>query len=394
MASKRFRQVLAPTSPEPIGLEVARAEGMRVTTTDGRDYLDLTAGIGVNNVGHGRPEIARAVAAQLARHAHVMVYGEYEQAAQTELAAAVVSRLPDAIDSVYLTSTGTEAVEGALKTARKFTGRTRLVAFEGSYHGDTMGSLSVQASARYREPFEPLVGPVDFLPFGDVAALSGITDATAAVIIEPVQGEGGIRVPEADFHPALRARCREVGAVLIFDEVLTGFGRTGREFAMMHWDVVPDIVCLAKAMGGGLPLGGFAAPSSILRVLAHDPPLSHVTTFGGNPVSCAAGLAALEILDRERLAERADRLGKRFRSGLETLIGQGGVVEARGLGLMLGLRFETPAHTRRFVERALDRGLLLGWTLHCDDLVRITPPLIIGEPDVSEALDRMREALS
>lgn len=393
MTSRGFTRHVCPTSPEPIGLVVARAEGSTIITTDGREYLDLTAGIGVANVGHGRCEIREAIHAQLERHAHVMVYGEYEQAVQTAFAERLVAQLPDPIDQVYLVSTGTEAIEGALKTSRKHTGRTRLVAFEGGYHGDTMGALSLMSSVRYRTPFEPLVGPVSFLPFGDVAALAGIDSDVAAVVIEPVQGEGGIRVPAPGYLASLRARCTEVGALLVFDEVLTGFGRTGATFAMVREGVTPDIVCMAKAMGGGLPLGGFAARADVLHCLSEDPPLCHVTTFGGHPVSCAAGLAALDVLERERLDARARDVGARFREGLETLVGRGGIEEVRGIGLMLGLRFASAAATRRFVTRTLDAGLLLGWTLHCDDLVRITPPLVITPGQVDAALERMRASL-
>ncbi len=391
---ERMRAVLAPTSPEPIGLSIASAEGVYVHTRDRRRYLDLTAGIGVANLGHGRPEIAEAVARQLARHTHVMVYGEYEQEAQTAFAAALVDLLPEPIEQVFPCCTGTEAIEGAIKIARKHTGRRALVAFERSYHGDTMGALSIQGSERYRRPFAPLLEDVTFLPFDAVDALDAITTDCAAVIVEPVQGEGGIRVPAAGFLPALRARCDAMGALLVFDEVITGFGRTGRDFAMQHWSVVPDLVCLAKAMGGGLPLGGIAGAREVMRTISHDPPLSHVTTFGGHPVSCAAGLAGLRLLREENLSERAAVTGRVFLTGLEGLVGSGGVRAARGIGLLLALEFDDAARTRRFVERSLERGLLLGWTLHCDDVVRITPPLVLERAHVDDALDRMRDALA
>jgi len=393
MVSEFFRRALCATSPEPIGLVVERAEGVWITTTDGRRYLDWTAGIGVANVGHGRREIAEAVARQLDRHAHVMVYGEYEQAVQTAFAAALTARFPDPLSQVFLTSSGTEAVEGALKIARKHTGRARFVAFERSYHGDTMGALSVQGSARYRAPFEPLVAPVTFLPFGEIDALKAIDESVAAVIVEPVQGEGGIRVPPAGFLETLHERCRAAGAVLVYDEVMTGFGRTGREFALQHGTVVPDLVCLAKAMGGGLPLGGIVGSPEILRTVSIDPPLNHVTTFGGNPVSCAAGLAALEILIEEDLSNRAARVGEFLRRGLEGFVERGGVAEVRGIGLMLGLRFETGERARRFVRGCLERELLLGWTLHGDDVVRITPPLVLSMDGAAEGLSRTADAL-
>ncbi|HJQ82824.1 MAG TPA: aminotransferase class III-fold pyridoxal phosphate-dependent enzyme, partial [Candidatus Binatia bacterium] len=355
---------------------------------------DLLAGMGVANVGHRHPEVVAAVRAQAARHLHVMVYGELVQEAQVRLAARLAGLLGPSLDVVYFTSSGTEAVEGALKTARKHTGRPGLVAFEGGFHGDTLGALSIGGNPVYRTPFEPLLPGVRLLPFDDVGALAAVDERTAAVVVEPVQAEGGVRIPSPGFLPALRRRCDATGALLVFDEVVTGFGRTGRLFAHQHWGVVPDLLVLAKALGGGLPLGAFAGAPSVMGTLAHDPPLAHVTTFGGHPLSCAAGLAALEVLLRDDLAGRAVAVGGRLLARLRALLGRGGLADVRGLGLLLGLEFADAGACARFAARARERGLILNWTLHRDTVVRLAPPLVIAEEEVDQALAAVAESLA
>lgn len=389
-----FRRFVAQTSDAPIGIEVSHARGAHVFATDGRRYLDLIAGIGVASVGHAHPEVVAALEAQARRHLHVMVYGEYVQAAQVGLARRLASVLPAPLSSIYFTSSGAEAIEGSLKTARKWTGRPGFVAFEGGYHGDTMGALSLMASPHYRAPFEPLVPGVRILPWDDVAALERIDETIAAVVLEPVQGEGGVRVPSPGFLPALRRRCDEVGALLVLDEVITAFGRTGRLFGCEHWHVVPDLLVMAKALGGGMPLGGFAGRPELMATLTHDPPLAHVTTFGGHPVSCAAGLAALEVTLREDLPGRARRLGDGWRSALRAALPAPAVRDVRGLGLMVGVEFAAPERCRAFVDACRARGLLLGWTLHRDTVVRLAPPLIIAEADLEAATVGMADALA
>ena len=392
LADLFFRHV-CQTSPSPLGLTVARASGSTIWDTSGRAYLDLLAGMGVANVGHTHPEVVAAVTAQAARHLHVMVYGELVQEAQVRLAARLADLLGPPLDVVYFTSSGAEAIEGALKTARKYTGRRRLVAFEGGFHGDTLGALSIGGNPLYRVPFEPLLPDVGWLPFDDPAALAAIDDATAAVIVEPVQAEAGVRIPSRRFLPALRRRCDETGALLVLDEVVTGFGRTGRLFAHQDAGVVPDLLVLAKALGGGLPLGAFVGRREVMETLARDPPLAHVTTFGGHPLSCAAGLAALDILLRDDLPARAAALGEQLRSALEALVGHGGLVVVRGLGLLLGLEFARADLCAAFVRRALTEGLILGWTLHCDTVVRLAPPLVLGDAEAKEAVARIACAL-
>ncbi len=391
----RFLRHVAQTSPEPRGLVVVRTAGARVFTRDGRAWLDLLSGIGVASIGHSHPRVAAAVAAQAQRFTHVMVYGEDVLAPQVVLAERLAARLPAPLESVYFTTSGAEAVEGALKLARKRTGRSRVLAFEGAFHGDTTGALALSGNPLYREPFRPLIEGVSHLPWNDPAALARIDDSVAAVIAEPVQAEGGVRLPHADFLPAVAARCREVGALFVLDEVVTAFGRTGRWFAFEHWPgAAPDVLVLAKALGGGLPLGAFVASREQMRSLSEDPPLGHVTTFGGNPVCCVAALASLDVLEEGDLPACAARLGEIMLDALRTLVGRGGLVAVRGLGLLLGLEFRDAAATRRFVDGCRERGVLTGWTLHHDRVVRLAPPLNLSSADTDEALSVFASALA
>ncbi|HSP97237.1 MAG TPA: aspartate aminotransferase family protein [Candidatus Dormibacteraeota bacterium] len=386
-----FRHV-CQTSPSPLGIVVTRAEGATIWAADGRAYLDLLSGIGVANLGHGHPEVIAAVRAQAERYLHVMVYGEAVEEPQVRLARRLAELAPGDLSTAFFCSSGTEAIEGAIKLARKATRRLRLVAFRGGYHGDTMGALSLCDSPVYRPPFEPLLGDVEFLTFDDCSELTRIDERVAAVVVEPIQGEGGVRVPGADFLPALRARCDTTGALLVFDEVLTGCGRTGSWFAAQQWNVIPDVLVLAKALGGGLPLGAFVGRPELMATLSHDPPLAHVTTFGGHPLSCAAGLAALEVANRERLPERAAAVGAHWRARLEELRGPL-LVDVRGRGLLIGLELSAPQHTEAFCRAAFARGLILNWTLHRDTVVRLAPPLTISDADSERALTAIAAAL-
>jgi acetylornithine/succinyldiaminopimelate/putrescine aminotransferase len=306
------------------------------------------------------------------------------QRPQVELGRRLAAITPGDLSVVYFTNSGAEAVEGALKTARKVTDRSVLIAFEGSFHGDTLGALSVSGNPVYRWPFEPLLPEVHFLPYDDVGRLSVINDSVAAVIVEPVQAEGGVRIPSALFLRALRQRCNESGALLIVDEVLTGFGRTGRLFACERWNVVPDLMIVAKALGGGMPLGAFIGRAEVMRTLSHDPPLGHVTTFGGHPVSCAAGLAGLDFLIENRLPERAARVGAEWLRFLSELT-RGPLVGVRGIGLLLALELANADLTRRFAARCFEEGLILNWTLHRDTVIRLAPPLTIEDSEVNHA---------
>ncbi len=388
-----FRRHVAQTSTSPLALEIAYAEGSTVIDVAGRRYLDFLAGMGVANVGHAHPEVVAAVREQAGRYLHAMVYGEYVEGPQVELASQLAAYLPPALSTTYFTNSGAEAIEGAIKTARKHTRRAKLVAFDGSFHGDTMGALSLGGNPTYRDPFEPLLQPVARLPFGEEAALAAIDHETAAVVIEPVQGEGGVRVPPSGFLTALRQRASQTGALLVFDEVLTGFGRIGRRFAFERFGVVPDVLVLAKALGGGMPLGAFVSSPEILSTLSVDPPLGHVTTFGGHPVSCAAGVAAWRVLERGRLWERSETLGERLRARLRALSWNGHLVDVRGLGLLIGIELDDADRTRQLAEACFAHGLVLNWTLHRDRVIRLAPPLVITESEIDRGLELFSRAL-
>jgi acetylornithine/N-succinyldiaminopimelate aminotransferase len=388
-----FRRNVAQTSDAPIGLEIARAEGSWLIASDGKRYLDFIAGIGVSALGHGNPEVLDAIARQARRHLHVMVYGEYVIESQVMLARRLGELLPPALSRVYFTNSGAEAIECALKAARKFTGRAGFVAFEGAYHGDTMGALALAGNRAMREPFGALPSPVLRLPYGEAGAAEKIDATIAAVVVEPVQAEGGVRIPEIGFVRALRERCDRTGALLIFDEVLTGIGRTGTMFALEHFGVAPDIVVMAKAVGGGLPLGALASRDEILGTLAHDPPLGHITTFGGHPLSCAAGLAALNVIVRDRLCERSATLGKEIVRRL-TAMRAPEIAAVRGLGMLIGVEFREAAIARRFVAAMIARGVIVNWTLNADSVVRLAPPLTVKPGEVDFALNAMTTALA
>jgi acetylornithine/N-succinyldiaminopimelate aminotransferase len=381
---------VAQTSLSPIGIVVDSAEGSLLRAVNGREYIDLLAGIGVAATGHRHPRVMAAIDEQLRRHLHVMVYGELVQDSQVRLASMLVELLPEGLESVYFTNSGTEAVEGALKLARRATRRSRLLSFHGAFHGDTLGAVSVGGNPVYRDPFLPLLADVGFLDFNDVDGLVAIDESVGAVIVEPVQAEAGVIRPDPGFLSALRARCSEVGALLIFDEVITGLGRTGKLFALEHEQVTPDILVLAKALGGGLPLGAFVSARSLMRTFATDPPLGHVTTFGGHPLSCAAGLAALEVIVDERLAERAERVGTLLESALVERLPGPCRLSLRRAGLLLGLEMADAYLVSRFVAECRNEGLITGWTLHDDRVVRLAPPLVITEAEIDEATLRMQ----
>jgi len=381
---EQFQRHVCQTSDGPLGIVVERASGSKIWDADGREYLDLLAGMGVANVGHTHPVVVDAVRRQIEAHLHVSVYGEMIQRTQVELAARLAAITPGDLSVTYFANSGAEAVEGALKAARKHTDRSGFIAFEGGFHGDTFGALSVGGNPVYRWPFEPLLPEVHFLPFDDNHSLSAINDQVAAVIVEAVQAEGGVRIPGDDFLKEVRERCTAAGTLMIVDEVLTGFGRTGRLFACERWEIAPDIMVLAKALGGGMPLGAFIGRPDVMQTLSHDPPLAHVTTFGGHPASCAAGLAALDFLLENRLHERAARVGADWLQHLSGLMG-GPLIGVRGVGLLLALEFSSPDLTRRFVSRCFEEGLILNWTLHRDTVVRLAPPLTIEEDEVARA---------
>ncbi|WP_018127815.1 aspartate aminotransferase family protein [Balneola vulgaris] len=383
MSSSKFTQYIAQTSDFPLSLEISHAEGPFLYTTKGREYLDFISGIAVSSLGHRHPKVVEALHKQIDAHLHVMVYGEFIQKPQVEFAELLLSNLPSSFDQVYLVNSGTEANEGALKLAKKYTGRKKLVAFKNSYHGDTHGSLSVTGRDVYRDPYLPLLPDVHFAAFNSDDVFDLLDDQTAALIMEPIQGEGGIIPADKAWLQKIREKCSEKGILLIFDEIQSGFGRTGSLFAFQEYEVVPDILCIAKAMGGGMPIGGFVASAEIFQTFKYDPPLNHVTTFGGHPVSCAAAHANLKELLAGNYLQRAKEIELKIK---DKLVGDG-IVEVRGKGAMLGLELASKELTQQVVEDCFEQGILLGWTLHSNTLVRLAPPLIIEDELLEHTLD-------
>ena len=382
---KQFLAHVGQTSPSPMLVEVERAEGSFFYTPEGRRYYDLVAGVSVSNVGHANAAVVRAVQKQAARYMHVMVYGELVEAPQVRYAARIASLLPGGLESVYFVNSGAEAVEGALKLAKRFTGRTELISMRRAYHGSTHGSMSVMGAPEGEEwkgAFRPLLPDVQAIEFNDPAQLDRITRRTACVLVEPVQGEAGVRVPQPGYLEALRRRCDEVGALLVFDEIQTGLGRTGELFAMQKYGVVPDIVCLAKAFGGGMPLGAFVARHEIMDTLQSNPVLGHITTFGGHPVCCAAGLAALEYLLEHHVVGQVEAKGALYE---ELLQGHPAVREIRRSGLLLAVELGSSERLYRIMELFKEAGIMSDWFLFCDTAFRISPPLTISEEEVRDS---------
>lgn len=376
-----FREHLAQTSPYPIALYVTGAEGCFIHTRDGKRYLDLVAGLAVNNTGHRHPKVIAAIKDQCDRYLHVIPYGEFMQEPQTRYAAKLASLLPPGLDNVYFVNSGTEAIEAALKLAKRATGRTRLIGCRKSYHGATHGSLSLTDNTDKRYRNLPLLPDTEHITFNDPEDLALIGEDTAAVVVEPIQGDAGVRVPDPAWMRALRKRCNDTGALLVFDEVQTGFGRTGSLFAFQHSGIVPDILVLGKALGGGLPMGAFVSSRARMELLTHDPVLGHITTFGGHPLPCAAGHAALEVLLEEGLVDNAVRMGALFKQ----LLVHPRIREVRGEGLMLAVDLGDADRVQRTVMGCLQRGVLGFWFLSCPSAFRIAPPLTIGETEVREA---------
>ena len=379
----------AQTTNFPLLLEFERAEGVYMYDSVGKAYIDLISGIGVSNLGHGNPYVIEAIKVQLDKYMHLMVYGEYVQTSQVRLAEKLTSLLPVHLQSVYFTNSGTEAAEGALKLAKRFTGRQQIVAFHNSYHGSTHGALSVMGNEEYKQAYRPLLPGVTFIRFNDLEDLDLITDKTACVIVETIQGEAGIRVPGAFYMQALRKRCHATGTLLILDEIQTAFGRTGKMFAFEHFGIVPDILLLAKSLGGGMPLGAFIASADLMSALKENPILGHITTFGGHPVCCAAGLAALEVLLDKDLAAEVAAKGEIFRKALI----HPAIREIRGKGLMLAVELESFDLNKKIIDHCIKNGVIADWFLHCSNSMRIAPPLIISPDEIRKACDVVLEAI-
>jgi acetylornithine/succinyldiaminopimelate/putrescine aminotransferase len=385
-----FLRHQAQTSEFPLLLEIERAEGVYMYTPEGRPILDLISGIGVSNVGHRHPRVLQAIHEQLDKYLHLMVYGELVQAPPARLAHALAATLPAPLDTVYFTNSGTEAIEGALKLAKRHTGRTGLVSAYNSYHGSTHGALSITGSEGFKNSYRPLLPDVTHLRYNELTDLALITEHTAAVVLETVQGEAGVRVPAPGYLPAVRQRCTEVGALLILDEIQCGFGRTGTQWAFEQFGVVPDILVCAKGMGGGMPIGAFISSPEIMVGFQTNPILGHCTTFGGHPVSCAASLATLQVIQEENLLAGVAQKAARLRAGLQ----HPAIKEVRNCGLLMAVEFESFEVLKPIIDRALaHEGILTDWFLFCDNSLRIAPPLTITEAEIDEALAGLLRAI-
>jgi len=380
----------AQTTDFPLMLEIERAEGVYMYDTDGKAYIDLISGIGVSNLGHGHPKVISAIKQQVDQYMHLMVYGEYVQTPQVRFAEKLISVFPPNLQSVYFTNSGTEATEGALKLAKRYTGRSNIIACHNSYHGSTHGALSVMGNEEYKQAYRPLLPGVNFIRFNNMDDLALINHETACVIVETIQGEAGIRVPDVAYMQALRKKCDETGALLILDEIQTAFGRTAKLFGFEHFGIVPDILLLAKALGGGMPLGAFAASHQIMSALKKNPILGHITTFGGHPVCCAASLAALEVLLDDNLCNQVEEKAKLLRS----LLVHPAIKEIRGKGLMLAIELENFDLNKKIIDRCIANGVIVDWFLHCTNSMRIAPPLIITPGEIKNACLVILEAIA
>jgi len=382
---KTFFNHLAQTSDFPIGLEVDRADGIYIFDKDGKGYMDMISGISVNNIGHSHPYVIQAIHNQLKKHMHVMAYGEFIQDAQSKLAEKLTEILPSKLNCFYLVNSGTEANEGAVKLAKRYTGRAEIISCYNSYHGNTSGSLSISGNENKKYAFRPLIPGGRFIHFNKIADLDLISDNTAAVIIEPVQGDAGVRIPSKRYMQALRDKCDETGAMLILDEVQTGFGRTGKWFAFEHFNIVPDILTIAKAMGGGMPIGSFIANREIMNSFTHHPKLGHITTFGGHPVNCAAARATIEVFQNENIISEVEEKGKL----LESLLKHRAICEIRRIGLMMAIEFDNARIVENIVSECLKEGIITFWFLSTTNSFRLAPPLIITKDQIKEAAGKI-----
>ncbi len=392
MLSQRqlFLQHVAQTSPAPLGLEIVRAEGVWLYGPQGERYLDLISGISVSNIGHGHPAVKEAVNRQLDQYAHLMVYGEYIQTPQVNYARQLASLLPDPLDSVYFVNSGTEANEAALKLAKRVTGRMEMVGFRNSYHGSTHGTLSLIGDEYFRRNYRPLLPGVRQLRYNVWDDLQHITCNTACVLAETIQAEAGIRPPDAAWMQALRDRCTAVGALLILDEIQTGFGRTGTLFGFTHYGIVPDMVTFAKGMGGGLPIGVMVAPQQLMQAFTEHPVLGHITTFGGNAVCVAAAQAVLDTLLATSWMADAESKAQRLAGQLT----HPAIVDIRYKGLMMAVEFADSTTNFRVIQECLKRGVVTDWFLFADQCLRIGPPLLITEAEIDWAAKQIMAAIA
>ncbi|MBI2279498.1 MAG: aspartate aminotransferase family protein [Bacteroidetes bacterium] len=385
-----FLQHVAQTSDFPLCLEIEKAEGMYMYGVDGKKYMDLISGISVSNLGHRHPNVINAVKEQLEKYTYLMVYGEFVQSPQVKLAQLLTQQLPSSLNSCYFVNSGSEANEGAMKLAKRYTGRREIISFKNAYHGSTQGCLSIIGSDEFKKPFEPLLPDITQLEFNNESDLAAISTKTACVIVEPIMGEAGVIAPTNHFLQKLRNRCTETGTLLIFDEIQTGFGRTGKLFAFEHFGVVPDIITLAKAMGGGFPIGAFISSIEIMSSLKTNPILGHITTFGGHPISCAAAFSNLHtLLTNKELINTVTTKEQLFKK----LLVHTKIKEVRSFGLLLAVEFDSFETNKAIIDRCIENGVLTDWFLFNDKSLRIAPPLIITENEIETACKVILEAI-
>jgi acetylornithine/succinyldiaminopimelate/putrescine aminotransferase len=386
-----FFEHITQTSDSPLGIEISKADKCWLyDTTQNKKYLDLISGIAVANLGHNNKKIKKAINSQLDKYMHLMVYGELIQSPQVLLAAYLTKLLPPSLSTIYYTNSGAEAVEGALKLAKRYTGRTEFISFHKAYHGSTAGALSLGNVEQMKNAFRPLVPDNKILTYNNFNQIDEITSKSAAVIIEPVQAEAGVILPEKNYLNQIRRRCNETNSLLIFDECQTGFGRTGKLFAFQKFEVVPDVLCLGKAFGGGMPLGGFVASKSIMQSFISNPALGHLTTFGGHPVSCAAALAALEIIEEKKIYSSVNRKAKLFAS----LLKHPHIKQVRCAGLLIAVEFASAEMNKKVNKKLLQENLFVDWFLYAPHCLRIAPPLILSKEEITFACETLIKVLN
>lgn len=385
-----FFKYQAQTTFYPLEVEISHAKGSYIYSTDGKKHLDFVAGVSACTLGHQHPRVVNAIKEQLDKYLHVMVYGEYIQKPAVDFCKLLAQHLPPTLNKTYLVNSGTEAIEGALKLAKRVTGRTQLVSCVNAYHGNTQGSMSILGNEERKRAFRPLLPDVDFITFNNQADIQRITEKTAAVVLETIQGSAGFITPENDYLLKVRKRCDEVGALLILDEIQPGFGRTGKLFGFQHYNVVPDVLVMGKGMGGGMPVGAFTANEKLMDLLAHDPKCGHITTFGGHPVIAAASLATLQVLLETDLMEQTLVKEKLFRELLKHPL----IEEIHGKGLMLAPMTPSEEITNQVILKCKEKGLVLFWLMFEGKAIRITPPLTISEDEIKEGCAILIEALN
>ena len=384
-----FQQHLAPTSPAPLGLHIVRAAGNYLYEASGKTYLDLIGGISVCNIGHSHPKVIAAINEQAGLYLHVMVYGELVQSPQVEYATLLTRHLPEYLDCVYFTNSGAEATEGAIKLAKRITGRRELIACNNSYHGNTTGALALMGDEYWRNAFRPLMPGVHHYDYNSQAVIDAVDETVAAVFIESVQGEAGVIAPDISWLQSLRAKCTATGTLLVMDEIQTGFGRTGMLWAFEHFGIVPDILLLGKALGGGMPLGAFISSNAFMQSLASDPVLGHITTFGGHPLCCAAGMAAMNVLLDEQLINSVPEKEDLFHQ----LLIHPAIKAVRSKGLLIAIELESAEKVLAAISKALDKGLFSDWFLFAPDCIRIAPPLTITTDEITQACSLLLQCL-